>query len=313
MKTLVTAALVVIAAVAAALAAAWGWQMTRDPLAALPRPAGPPVAGPPEIERLDGRRIIHQGLEDAELGHIGFALSLPEPLPEAPMPVIIVLGGLGSGARNIAPLRDPGANAVVGYDWPMPLVIPQGVDLVLQAADLHRRLLSVPGQVVATIRWLTTRPWADTQRISLLGFSLGALVAPAVQRLAADSGFAVGWTILAYGAAGLGDLLAAHPRLRPPWVKPLLGGLADVLLRPLEPAEHLPALDGRFLVIAGRDDRLVPEAPARRFRALTPQPKTVLLLEGGHMGVGPGQQALLAEIIRLSRAWLIAEGAVNPP
>ena len=93
----------------------------------------------------------------------------------------------------------------------------------------------------------------------------------------------------------------------------MIGGLAGLLLRAIEPAEHLPHLAGTFLVIAGRDDRLVPPGPARRLRDLTPQPKTIVLLEGVHMGIGPGQEALLTKIVAISRAWLAAEGAINGP
>jgi hypothetical protein len=48
-------------------------------------------------------------------------------------------------------------------------------------------------------------------------------------------------------------------------------------------------------------------------RALTPEPKSVVLLEGEHVGMGAGQQALLQEIVRLTGTWLIEQGAVNPP
>jgi hypothetical protein len=295
------------------LAGAVSWLAWRDPLTALPHPVGP-VAGPPTHERrIDGRHIFHLVLDDPAVGSVGFTVSLPDPLPAGRLPVVVVLGGLGRGADNIAPIRAPGANAVVGFDWPMPPRLPRGLGFVGQGPDLYDRLVSTPGQVVAAIEWAMSQPWADADRASLLGFSLGALAAPAAHRLAAARGRVVGWTILAYGGAGLGDLLAAHPRLRPEWARGLVGGLADRLLRPIEPAQHLPHLSGAFLVIGGRDDRLVPPRPARRLRDLTPEPKSIVLLEGGHMGVGRGQAALLAEIVRASRAWLVAEGAVNGP
>ena len=170
----------------------------------------------------------------------------------------------------------------------------------------------------AGIDWAAVQPWADPDRISLLAFSLGALAAPATQRLAASAGRTIGWTVLAYGGAGLGEMLAGHPRFQPAtfgldWAKPALARTTDILLRPVEPAMHLPHLKGRFLVIAGETDRFVPETAARRFRDLTPEPKTILRLPGDHMGIGPGQQALLDEIIRASRDWLRREGAIDPP
>jgi hypothetical protein len=119
--------------------------------------------------------------------------------------------------------------------------------------------------------------------------------------------------VLAYGGAPLGALLADHRAIRPDWLRPIVGALATVLLRPVDPVEHLPHLAGRFLLLGGRADRLIPHAAADRMRALTPDPKTVVLFTGDHLGVGLGQRALLERIIRTSTEWLIETGAVTPP
>jgi pimeloyl-ACP methyl ester carboxylesterase len=108
-------------------------------------------------------------------------------------------------------------------------------------------------------------------------------------------------------------LLAGHPRVRPDWLRPIVGELATLLLRPVDPVEHLPHLTGRFLLLGGRADELIPKAAADRMRAVTPEPKTVVLFTGDHMGVGPGQMELLERIVRTSTEWLIEMGAVNPP
>jgi pimeloyl-ACP methyl ester carboxylesterase len=149
--------------------------------------------------------------------------------------------------------------------------------------------------------------------MTLMGVSLGALAAPPAQRVAAEAGAAPGWTILAYGGAPIGDLVDANPFVRPPWVRPLLRAATDLLLRPLEPGAHLPHLEGRFLVIEGSADQFVPPAAAALMRELTPAPKTVVRLPGGHIGVGPDRQRILDEVLRQGRAWLVAEGAVHPP
>jgi dipeptidyl aminopeptidase/acylaminoacyl peptidase len=41
--------------------------------------------------------------------------------------------------------------------------------------------LAITAQVNSALSWLIAQPWADRQRISLLGFSLGALAAPAIE------------------------------------------------------------------------------------------------------------------------------------
>ena len=305
-----------LAAVVLAIVLAGGgavlWQLSRDPLAALPRAGNEVAVVVSEPEPGGGRVIEEVTLSSPALGSARIVVSLPDPLPVRRIPVVVVLGGLGSGRKTLGYIPDVGDNALVGYDWPIPRHLPAALELLREAPGLYRRALVVPGQVAAAMRWLADRPWADRERISLLGFSLGAHAAPAVQRLAAAEGVYVGWTILAYGGTPIGEVLAGHPRVRPDWARPLLGIAADLLLRPVEPAEHLPHLTGRFLVLTGDDDSFIPAAAAARLEALTPEPRTVVRLGGGHMGVGEGQEALLEEIIRTSRDWLAAEGAINP-
>ena len=283
-----------------------------DPLAALPRGLAPGTALETRSLHEGGRRIRQYEMSDPVLGRIGFVVSLPEPLPDKPLPLMVVLGGLGTGLKNIRHVPPAGHNAVMGYDWPVPRRLPKGLELVAALPDLHGHVFSMPDQIAAAVDWAAGQAWADPERISLLGFSLGAIAGPAAQRRLEARGREVGWTVLAYGGAGLGELAAHHPRIAEGIGAPLVGLLAERLFRPLEPALHLPHLSGRFLVIGGRDDGLIPEGAARRMRALTPEPKTVRLLEGEHMGVGQGQEALLREILALTEAWLVTEGAVNP-
>jgi hypothetical protein len=263
-------------------------------------------------ERREGRKRLFATLATERLGEVSIVVDLPEPLPARErLPVVLVLGGLAGGERNIGWITAPGPNAIVGYDWPVPTAMPQGMELAVRFLDIRAAALSIPGQLATALLWLRAQPWADGERVSMLGFSLGALAAPAAQRVAAAAGMEVGWTVLAYGGAPLGDLVAANPFLKPDWARPLLRVATDVVLRPGEPSLHLPHLAGRFLVLEGREDAFVPPRAAARYRSLTPEPKTVVAFEGGHMGVGPGQLELLEKIIRASRAWLAEEKAID--
>ena len=288
------------------------WLGLRDPLAALPRATENPVAIGFSAKPREGRTLQHVVLDAPGVGRIGLAISLPDPLPKQPLPIVMVLGGLATGERNIRHIPGGGDNAIVGYDWPIPTRLPQRWDWVRDAPDLYDRVLCVPGQIAATLDWLAHQSWADPERTSVLGFSLGALAAPAAQRLAELHGRQIGWTALAYGGAPIGALLAANPYLKPRWAAPILARVADLVFRPVEPGEHLPHLRGRFLLVGGRDDAFVPGVAARRMHDLAPQPKTIVLLEGGHMGVGADQQKLLAAIITVTTRWLVDERAVNP-
>jgi len=86
----------------------------------------------------------------------------------------------------------------------------------------------------------------------------------------------------------------------------------DLVFHSLEPTVHLPRLSGKFLVLEGRDDSLIPEAARNLLRDAVPEPKTVITFEGNHMGVGPDKMALLQDIIATSKEWLIKNGAINP-
>jgi len=288
------------------------WSAWRDPLAGLPTPDVTPTLAALSVELNDGRRLEHVRLDARGLGQIRIIISLPDPQPNRKLPVVVVLGGLATGARSVHQIPAIGDNVVIGYDWPLPARLPKGLALLRHAPTLHDRVLSIPGQVATILRWVQQQEWADRSRVSLLGFSLGALAVPAAQRLAAQHGVSVGWTVLAYGGAPLGALVAAHPSVRARWFASALGGLADLVLWPAEPSAHLPYLTGRFLVLEGRGDLLIPAPAAACLRERTPSPKRVVALDGGHMGIGPAQERLLNLIIAESRAWLTDEGAVNP-
>ena len=79
---------------------------------------------------------------------------------------------------------------------------------------LYKGVYHAPGQITAAIEWIATQRWAEIERISLLGFSVGAIVAPAVQHLLERRGtINIGWTVLAYGGADIGKIVNYNPCL----------------------------------------------------------------------------------------------------
>jgi hypothetical protein len=303
--------------VVAALIAGVAYLRTIDPLAALPRDDPSRLSTVEQWrERWQGRTLLHVALDGEAVGRVRFVVSLPEPMPGGRLPLVVVLGGLSGGSSSIREISavagDPGPSAFVGYDWPLPAREPGLAEIALRLREFRRGVLTVPGQVDAILAWASRQAWVDPSRVSLLGFSLGAFVVPASQRLALLRGAAVGWTVLGYGGAPIGEVIAGHPKAGPAWLRPLLGAGADLLLRPVEPSLHLPHLRGRFLVLGAADDRLVAPRAAQRLAELTPEPRTVVRIEGDHMGRGPDRWKLLARVIGVSRAWLVEQGAIEP-
>jgi hypothetical protein len=317
MRRIALALGVLLLAAAVVLGAAAAWLGTRDPLASLPRddPEALAVTGE-RVEASHGRTLIHVALRGRAVGDVGFVVSLPDPMPSSRIPLVVIVDGIGGGADPVRAMSevagDPGPNAFVGYDWPLPSPDPAVSEIVRQSPEYRRRVLSVPGQLDAILAWGTRQAWADPARVSLLGFSLGAFVVPAAQRIAAEHGVAIRWTALAYAGAPIGAVIAANPHAGPAWARPLIRGGVDLLLRPVEPSNHLPQLRGRFLVLGATSDRIIARATAERLAALTPEPKTVVWVEGAHTGLAPAKRELLGRVVNLTRAWLVEQGAIDP-
>jgi dienelactone hydrolase len=298
-----------VVVLALGLTALWCWH-TDELLAVLPRSEAA-VLSDERDEVRTGRLFRHVTLVDERLGPINFTVSLPDPLPGSRLPLVVVLGGAGTGENSIRFVDAAGDNAIVGYDWPLPATFPKGIRALEELPSMRRHALSVPGQIAAMLRWLISQPWSDVQRVSVLGFSLGALAAPAAERVSEEEGINIRWTVLAYGGAGFDSLIAADQRIRPAWLRPILGFGAELLLRPLEPAAHLPHLNGHFLVLGAAHDTIVQSQASAKLEALTPQPKTIIHTEGDHIGTGSDRRELFANAMAATRLWLISEGAVN--
>ncbi len=317
MKFLKRCALTLLGAFVALVCVSGGWlawQLMRDPLAAFPRePAGLRIISEERFAPADSsdvrqyRKLVFASTEGER---VRITVNLPAHGPARPLPVLILLGGLRTGQNNVKYVPQPGDNVIIGYEYPIEKKIRLGPAIVWKAAALRRAMLQVPGQVTAIIRWTRSQPWADPERISVLGFSLGALYLPAVHRLARDRDLPLGPAIMAYGGADIAALLSHRLNEGPQWSRDLIAALAAVLLRPVEPALHLPWLRGEFLLISGADDSLIPEASARLMQELTPEPKTVIRLEGGH--IDGGKSELARTIVAISRGWLVERGAINP-
>ncbi len=74
--------------------------------------------------------------------------------------------------------------------------------------------------------------------------------------------------------------------------------------------DHDLPLGPAIMAYGGADDSLNPEASARLMQEFTPQPKTVIRLEGGH--IRGGKTELAKTIVAISQGWLLERGAINP-
>lgn len=264
-----------------------------------------------EVKTQSGEpRIFHKVTLDGGLaGLVQFTVSLPRDQRGKRFPTIVILGGVEIGEASLGYVSTHGRNALVAYQYPGSREPWYEGSLKRKIPAIRRAVLDVPSQVETLLVWVRAQPWADKEHVSLMGYSFGAIFLPSVEHLAEAHGDHLGPTVLAYGGADIPELLMANLELRPRWFRRLLVEILAVSIRPVEPALHLPHLKGEFLFINGKRDIQIPTASALKMQSLASGPKTVVWLEAGHMN--PGNPVLLAEIIRISRRWMIQRKAME--
>jgi dienelactone hydrolase len=247
---------------------------------------------------------------DAALAYpIRFTVSTPKE-HSGKLPAVLILGGLEIGRQSLGYLAHHGRNALLAYQYPGEGEAWYQGPWARRIPDLRKAALEVPAQVEIILAWIRAQAWAEPERISLMGYSFGAMFLPACLRLAQAHGWPLRSTVIAYGGAGLPALLEQNLDLEPRWLRRLAARLLALALRPLEPARHGPYLRGEFLFINGKRDTLIPPAHALALQTSVPGAHQVVWLEAGHMN--PGDPLLLAQIIRLSRGWLVERKALEP-
>lgn len=296
------------AALVATLGAWWAWQTWGPPLSLLAarmsdvdrtavRSEGPDTlhGEPRTVRRVD---LVRTGGDTVRL-----VLSLPDPVPEGALPVLLILGGLEVGEETLEFITRPGPNAYAIYQYPYSPEYWYERARVTQVPVIRDAVLRVPAQVASAVDWLRGRPWADPERISLLGYSFGALLLPASHRVASTVAPPPLPAVLAYGGTDIHMLMDHNLGVDPPWLRSILARIAQIAIRPVEPGLHAPRMEGGpFFLVSGLHDEQIPRASFEALHALVPEPKEVRLLEEGHMH--PRRPELTRRLVDLTREWL---------
>ena len=255
------------------------------------------------------RTLVHLTLRGADGDLIDAAVSLP--VAEAgPSPVVIVIGGFASAPETLRRVGGDGSNAIVAYGWPEREWLQDDQAPVLERIlAAHRAMHRVPVQIAALAQWAVAQPWADYQRVALVGVSLGAVVLPAAERLLDASGLAKGPTVLAYGGVGLSAMAERNLRRLPEvWRRPV-AALIGLALRRIEPGDHLDAIPGPLLIVRPTTDKYVPHSAIDALIRRAPEPKTVIMLDGDH--IHPKRPETLTALLQIVRAWLLDLNAIR--
>ena len=273
-------------------------------IASFARPASEPPLPPRATHRTHAAEI-----PDSRGGTVRFEVRRPVD-ERAAVPVLIILAGIKTGHQTLSRLPECGANALVAYAYPYDRARWQRRSAAGRGLVAWRMVYRVSEQIAALLEWVKRQPWCDAERVSIGGASLGAIVLPMILRELQSRGLGVRAAVFACGGAGRAALAYLSLRRRSFLLAAAGAVLAFLCLRRLEPARHLPHVEGAFLVLSSLDDKLVPRRCAARFEALLPQPKQILHLRGEHPD--SHRPELLASVVEATRDWLVARGAFNP-
>ena len=292
------------------------WLRSEDPMALAKTPVPPYQAS--EVARgtieKDGARRLYTDYRLASPGRppVSFTVSLPEEAAVGPMPVLLIVGGLRSGRENLERLPSFGANALISFEYPhRDIIRDKSRGAPERLLHVYRSSRATAEQLAAIIRWAGAEQWADARRIGLLGYSLGAMVAPVAHVKAKASGIHHGVTILAFGGADLGTIVPRVLKIKSPFLEAPTAWIGGALLNAVEPAHFLPVIESQVLIIHAERDELIPPASQRLLERLTPDPKWVVTMPGDH--IDPRDPAVLLAVVAETTRWLIARGAVVVP
>ena len=238
---------------------------------------------------------------------VRFELRLPSNRSTDPLPVLVILAGIKTGHQTLERLPEAGDNALIAYSYPYDREAWRVQSNLRRGLISHRMTARVSAQLAALMEWLRHQTWSDRERITLAGGSLGAIVLPMILRELQTRGLAPRRAVFAYGGAGRFTLGYLSLRHRSKLLASAGAVLAWLFLGRLEPARHLPYLEGEFLLISSLDDTLVPRRCSALFERLTPEPKTIVHMQGEH--VDSRQSELLAAVVETARRWLAERDA----
>jgi dienelactone hydrolase len=289
-------------------------QYFRDPLDLINRPVGSIVNIKDSVfveDFLPADRLYQVTiLQTADIGPIHAIISRPAELTETALPVVIILGGLEVGSYTLRYISNPGKNIIIIYHYPYhPTYWYEGAAL-REIPVIRESVMNVPAQVLTLYQWAGNQAWTDETRMTITGYSFGALFVPAVYHLAELHHIKIKYGVMAYAGADIYHLLLTNMTQVPEPFRSIISWLSFSAIRGIEPALHAPFLRGEFLLINGTRDHQIPKKNWQTLHRLVPEPKTIRILNEGHMH--QRNIELTKQLVTISQNWLLERGVINP-
>ena len=216
-------------------------------------------------------------------------------------PVLLVLGGHRTGRDAVDLFGDVGQRVVVGIDYPYsgPEKV-RGLRQVLGTIPLARQAMrdTVPA-VSLVLDWVLAQPWADPDRVIIVGASLGVPFAAT----AAARDERIRGAMLVHGAADNRLWLEAQLQRRLDTEAlhyPLSVVLHWLAYGPaMDTSERIGAIAPRPVVIIGaRNDERTPAGQTELLYELAGQPKRLRFTEGAH--IEPDRNEIIEALLRIA-------------
>lgn len=220
---------------------------------------------------------------------------------DAPLPVLLVLGGHRTGSDAVELFGNVGRRAVVALDYPYdgPERV-KGLGPVLKIIPLARRaFLDTPPAISLVVDWLLEQPWVDAAQLVIVGASLGVPFAAT----AAARDDRIKGALLVHGAADNRLWLQAQVarRIDTKFIHRPLGTIlywlayGPVLNTPQRVAQISPR---PVLIIGARNDERTPAGQTELLFAAAREPKLLRWTSGRH--IQPGRNEVLQELLRIA-------------
>ena len=214
-------------------------------------------------------------------------------------PVAILLGGLDTGRKAIDLVPDPGEVAVVALSYPFRGSRDHdGLGWIVEVPAIQDAIRDTPAAILLALDWVRVQPWADPDRIELVGVSLGAPFACVAGAL--DPRFARVWSL--HGAGDPKLLLDHGLRKRIPWDPArrvaaraiAILGYADSIA----PERWVARIAPRpFVMVNALDDQRLPRPAIDVLHEAAREPKEIVWMPGKH--VEPDRRKMLDDLIGL--------------
>ncbi len=200
--------------------------------------------------------------------------------PEGPFPLIVFLNGYGQGKGVIDLVGEQAATrgyAVATMDYPAVGSLKDTFRLFFKARGAARTAVINTRKL---IDYLQNQKEIDSERIGLVGISLGAILAPIIS--AHDKRFDA--VVLVHGGGDL-QLLAKSKLTKPnPILRHLTLFFGKILYDRFEPLKYVGQIAPRpLLMINGRDDRSFPVACVLALYKEAKEPKHLIWRETKHI------------------------------